>query len=55
MKLFFLYLTLLLDTQINVQWWNPLAEKIYDTCVLENIKNSIGKDAVLTTRNRAFD
>jgi hypothetical protein len=54
MKLFFLALNLFLATEINAQWWNPLAEKTYDDCVLENIKDSMGEDAVLAVQRACY-
>jgi hypothetical protein len=37
---------LLASSTSYAQWWNPLAPKDYDDCVIKNLKSGMGEDAV---------
>lgn len=37
---------LITPLSVYAQWWNPLAPKDYDDCVIKNLKSGMGEDAV---------
>lgn len=45
LRVFFLYLFGSLCNTASAQWWNPLAPKNYEDCILKNMKDVSGDDA----------
>jgi hypothetical protein len=45
-NIFLAALSLLLPLISYGQWWNPLAPKDYNECIIKNMKEGMGKDAV---------
>jgi len=38
--------SLLVPNLVHAQWWNPLAPKDFDDCVIKNLKSGMGEEAV---------
>jgi len=44
-----------LQSEAKAQWWNPMAPKDYDECILKYLKPGMGKEAVWAVQNSCND
>ena len=52
---FFLLSTTVVALEAKSQWWNPLAPQNFDDCVLKNLKQGMGEDAVRALRQSCYN
>lgn len=52
---FFLLSTTVVALEAKSQWWNPLAPQNFDDCVLQNLKQGMGEDAVRALRQSCYN
>jgi hypothetical protein len=45
----------LYPTLANAQWWNPLAPKDYNDCIIKNLKDGMGEDAVRALKFACYE
>jgi len=45
----------MLTINANAQWWNPLAPKDANDCIIKNLKNGMGEDAVRALKFACYE
>lgn len=50
-----LLFAVLFHSSVSAQWWNPLAPKDANDCIIKNLKNGMGEDAVRALRFACFE